>query len=53
MTGFSKNVLKDTTILSKIGFELPFMVDLSSKLKLYNLINDTFYEEKVLVSELW
>lgn len=34
-------------------FELPFVVNLSYKLKFYDLIDTVYYDEKALVDDLW
>lgn len=40
-------------LLQKYGFTLPFMVDLSNKLKFYGLINETIYDMEEMVDTLW
>ena len=41
------------TLEKGLGFALPFTVDMSIQLQLYNLINDTFVDNRKLVDELW
>ena len=51
--GETLEVLKMEKILKRLGFALPFTVDMSIQLQLYNLINDTFVDNRKLVDELW
>lgn len=51
--GRTLDVLKSDNILSKLGLELPFMVDLSLKLQFYKLINDIKLDMDDLVVSLW
>ncbi|MEG1150211.1 MAG: hypothetical protein RSE17_02855 [Bacilli bacterium] len=53
LEGKVKDVLKEEKILKRIGFSLPFIVDLSTQLKLYGVISEVSYNERELVSELW
>ena len=46
-------VLKNDKLLKRLGFELPFMVDLSLLLKDYNLINNIYLNNESLVGALW
>lgn len=39
--------------LSLIGLKVPFVIELSNNLKLYNLIDKTYYQEDELVDALW
>lgn len=40
-------------ILKNCGIRLPFMVDLSINLKLYNTINDIYFDMEKLVDDIW
>jgi len=40
-------------ILKKCGIKLPFMVDLSINLKLYNTIGDIYFDMEKLVDDIW
>ena len=51
--GKTLEVLKMEKILKRLGFALPFTIDMSIQLQLYNLINDTFVDNRKLVDELW
>ncbi|MEG1506172.1 MAG: hypothetical protein RR478_01600 [Bacilli bacterium] len=53
LEGKVKDVLKEEKILKRIGFSLPFIVDLSTQLKLYGVISEVSYNEREFVSELW
>lgn len=53
LNGSPLEVLKDDSKLNKIGLNLPFMVDLSTKLKYYDLVNDTILDMDRMVNELW
>lgn len=49
----NENVFKNDRIFSKLGLSLPFMVDLSIKLKYYNLIDRIIYDMDEMVDILW
>jgi energy-coupling factor transport system ATP-binding protein len=51
--GDTLEVLKEERILTKLGLEMPFMVDLSLKLSFYNLIDDIELDMNKLISKLW
>ncbi len=44
---------KEPKVFSDNDLELPFIVDLSIKLKYYNMIDKTYFDIKKLVNELW
>ena len=46
-------VLAKDNVLNKIGLEIPFMIDLSVKLKDYDLIDDIYKKEEELIEALW
>lgn len=46
-------VFMEERVMRKIGLEVPFMVELSQKLKLYDLSSDIELDMKRLVSKLW
>lgn len=46
-------VLKEEKILRRLGFNLPFMVDLSIQLGYYELINKIYLNKEELVDTLW
>lgn len=39
--------------ISKLGFDLPFVVELSNRLMFYNLIDKVYYDMEELVDALW
>ena len=51
--GKSLDVLKEEKILKRLGFSLPFMVDLSIQLKLYGLIDKIYLNKEAMVKNLW
>lgn len=53
MEGNTKEILKEEKILKKIGFNLPFIIELSNGLKYYGLIDKTYYDKESLVNDLW
>ena len=46
-------VLENDTRINKIGLELPFMMDLSVKLRDYDLIDTIELDKERLVDSLW
>lgn len=53
LEGEPLSVLKEERILTRLGLELPFMVDLSLKLQFYNVLNEMILDEKKMVDVLW
>jgi energy-coupling factor transport system ATP-binding protein len=53
LDGKPKEVMENDTMLNRMGVEIPFIVDLSSKLKLYGLIEDTYFDDEKLVNDIW
>ena len=51
--GETKIVLQEETLIKKLGFNLPFIVELSSGLKYYNVVSKLFFDNESLVEELW
>ena len=51
--GSTSSVLKKDSLLLKLGIELPFMVDLSLKLKFYEVLSKVYLDEEELVNTLW
>ena len=45
-------IIKDNE-LSKIGIEIPLMIDLSRKLQFYNLLDKVYYDRDKVVDKLW
>lgn len=53
VNGSLEEVFKDAKIFTKLGVSLPFMVDLSIKLKYYNLIDRIIYDMEEMADLLW
>ena len=53
MEGKKELVLQEEKILKKLGFNLPFIIELSNGLKYYGLVNKTYFNDKELVDDLW
>lgn len=53
ISGKTEDVLQQDGLLLKLGIELPFEVDLSLKLKMYNLVDKIYYDIDELVMQLW
>ncbi len=53
MDGKTRNILLNDKELLKIGLELPFMIDLSIKLKFYNLIDDIIINMDDMIDAIW
>ena len=51
--GNTIEVLKNDKLLKRLGFELPFFVELSLLLIDYNLIKDIYLNKESLVEALW
>ncbi len=53
MEGKSESVLLEEKILTRLGFKLPTIVELSKGLKYYGVINNIYYSNEELVKDLW
>ncbi len=51
--GSNAEIFESGNLLTKLGLNLPFMVDLSIKLKYYNLIDEIIYDMDEMVDTLW
>ena len=51
--GSVKDILTSDSYLTKIGLEIPFIVDLSLKLKSYDLIKKIYFDYDALGEKLW
>lgn len=51
--GKTLDVLENEKILKRLGFNLPFMIDLSIQLELYGLINKIYLNKEAMVKDLW
>ena len=50
---YSLDFLFTDSKLNKLGLSLPFMVDLSIKLKYYGLVDDIMLDMNRMVDKLW
>ena len=48
-----ENVYKQEKVLKDVGFDLPFMVDLSNKLSYYDMLDDIILDMEDMVDLLW
>lgn len=53
LNGLKEDVLKEEKILKRLGFGLPFVVDLSLQLNYYNILNKIYFDMSLLIGELW
>ena len=53
LSGNPLEVLKEDSLLNKLGLNLPFMVDLSIKIKYYGLVDYIELDIKRMVNKLW
>lgn len=53
LEGETVKVLSEEKILKRLGFNLPFIVDLSIQLNYYGLVDKIYLTQEELVSELW
>lgn len=53
LDGKTLDVLNNEKILKRLGFDLPFMIDLSIQLQLYDLIKRNYLNMEDMVNNLW
>ncbi len=53
MEGKTLECLKEEKILKRLGFNLPFMVDLSIQLGYYGLLNEIITNERKMIKTIW
>ena len=53
MEGNTKDILKEEKIIKKLGFNMPFIIELSNGLKYYNIVDKLYYDNESLVNDLW
>ena len=46
-------VLEKDNVINKVSLDLPFMIDLSSKLRDYDLIKEIELDKERLINKLW
>lgn len=53
LNGNTKDVISEEKIFNKLGLSLPFMAELSMKLKYYGLVDDIILDMNEMVDVLW
>lgn len=53
MEGETLATLKEERLLKRTGFGLPFMVDLSTQLNYYEIIDDMYLDQDEMVKKIW
>lgn len=53
LEGNKEVVLKEEKTLKKLGYGLPFVVDLSTQLNYYDIFDKIYYDMDELVGDLW
>lgn len=53
MEGDVLECLKEEKLLNRLGFNLPFLVELSIKLGYYGLINEVITDERKMIKTIW
>lgn len=53
ISGKTKKILEDIKQIEKLKLGLPFMVDLSNKLRYYDLLDKIIFDDSKLVNEIW
>ena len=53
MKGSYDQIIQRDNDLSKVGIDIPIMIDLSRKLQFYNLIDEIYYDVDKVVDALW
>lgn len=53
LKGKKSRIYKNEELLNSLGFNLPFIVELSNRLIFYGLIDHVIYDMKEMVDELW
>lgn len=53
MEGQRNVILKEEKLLKRLGFGLPFSVDLSTQLIHYSILDKVYYDLESLVNDLW
>lgn len=53
MEGKKETILKEEKMLKKLGYGLPFVVDLSTQLIYYDIFDKVYFDMDSLVGDLW
>ncbi len=51
--GKTEDLLKEEKLWKRLGFKMPFIIELSTYLKNYGLIDKIYYNKESLVKEVW
>lgn len=51
--GNTLEIIKNDKLFRRLGFKLPFIIELSILLKDYDLVNKTYLDKESLVEDLW
>lgn len=51
--GTIKDIENSDNVFNELSIKLPFIIDLSIKLKLYNLIDKIYIDEKRMIKDIW
>lgn len=51
--GETMEVLKNEKLLKRLGFNMPFIIELSNLLNNYNLVNKIYLDKESLVKDVW
>lgn len=52
-SGTKKDILSDEKKIKELNLNLPFVIDLSNKLKYYGMVDKLYYNEKELIDAIW
>lgn len=53
MSGSTRSILSGNSILPYMGLRLPFIIELSHNLILYDLIKEVYYTDRELIDRIW
>ena len=53
LEGLKNIVLKEEKLLKKVGYGLPFVVDLAIQLNYYDIFSKIYFDMDELVDDLW
>ena len=53
LNGTKEDVFEQNDIIKKVGLDLPFIIDLSIKLKYYGLVDRIYFNMEELIDVIW
>lgn len=53
LSGNILDIISDENKIKKLGLNLPFVIDLSNKLKYYGMVDKLYFNEKELIDAIW